>query len=43
MDSPCTKTGNEHRLELKDAKQYETEYICLDCGESETHYHNAGC
>ena len=42
MECPCTKTGTEHRLEFVKAKQYETEYVCMDCGETELHYHNQG-
>ena len=45
METQCTKStqGGEHRLEPREFKQYETDYVCLDCGESFTQYYNAGC
>ena len=45
MESICTKstTGGEHRLEFKASSDNETEWVCLDCGEPITQYHNAGC
>lgn len=43
MESQCSKSNGEHRLEFKESRSYETAYVCLDCGEIITHFHNAGC
>jgi len=32
----------EHRLDPVEFRQYETEYRCLDCGETSIQYHTQG-
>ncbi len=45
METQCAKStqGGEHRLDPVEFRQYETDYVCLDCGGFFTQYGNAGC
>lgn len=45
MEGPCLKStrgDGEHRLEFQGESHGERHWLCLDCGEIVTEYHDVG-